>query len=106
MSKEGMVAVMQKVLMEAPKPPSSHNPSIPEAIDAVVLKALAKVGNDRFAEAVRVVRVTDGLLECPGTSARGHQTIDAVPVQFGRRGELNPARFRSVLLKVGAPRGA
>ncbi|MDP9126305.1 MAG: serine/threonine protein kinase, partial [Pseudomonadota bacterium] len=52
----GMVAVMQKVLMEAPKPPSSHNPSIPEAIDAVVLKALAKAGHDRYASAAEFSR--------------------------------------------------
>jgi len=47
----GMVAVMQKVLMEAPKAPSAHNPSIPEAIDAVVLKALAKAPDARYASA-------------------------------------------------------
>jgi tRNA A-37 threonylcarbamoyl transferase component Bud32 len=52
----GMVAVMQKVLMEAPKPPSSHNPSIPEAIDAVVMKALAKSAADRFASAAEFSR--------------------------------------------------
>ena len=52
----GMVAVMQKVLMEAPKPPSSHNPSIPDAIDAVVLRALAKVAADRFASAAEFSR--------------------------------------------------
>ena len=52
----GMVAVMQKVLMEAPKAPSSHNPSIPEAIDAVVLKALAKSGDARFASAAEFSR--------------------------------------------------
>jgi tRNA A-37 threonylcarbamoyl transferase component Bud32 len=52
----GMVAVMQKVLMEAPKPPSSHNPSIPEAIDTVVLRALAKVAGDRFASAAEFSR--------------------------------------------------
>ena len=52
----GMVAVMQKVLMEAPKPPSRHNPSIPEAIDAVVLRALAKSASDRFASAAEFSR--------------------------------------------------
>ncbi len=52
----GMVAVMQKVLMEAPRPPSSHNPSIPEAIDAVVLKALAKSAAERFASAAEFSR--------------------------------------------------
>ncbi|HEY8973765.1 MAG TPA: serine/threonine-protein kinase, partial [Burkholderiaceae bacterium] len=52
----GMVAVMQKVLMEAPKPPSSHNPSIPEAIDMVVLKALAKIPSERFTSAAEFSR--------------------------------------------------
>ena len=52
----GMVAVMQKVLMEAPKPPSTHNPSIPEAIDAVVMRALAKAAADRFASAAEFSR--------------------------------------------------
>ncbi|HEX7690303.1 MAG TPA: serine/threonine-protein kinase, partial [Burkholderiaceae bacterium] len=52
----GMVQVMQKVLMEAPKPPSSHNPSIPEAIDAVVLRALAKQADQRFANAAEFSR--------------------------------------------------
>jgi len=47
----GMVAVMQKVLMEMPKAPSAHNPSIPDAIDNVVLKALAKAPDGRFASA-------------------------------------------------------
>src|ERR1700748_599158 len=52
----GMVAVMQKVLMEAPKPPSTHNPSIPDAIDAVVLKAPAKAAAARFASAAEFSR--------------------------------------------------
>jgi serine/threonine protein kinase len=43
----GMVAVMQKVLMEAPKPPSSHNPSIPAAIDIIVLMEGAREGGRR-----------------------------------------------------------
>src|ERR1700712_1731723 len=38
----GMVAVMQKGLVGVPKPPSARNPSIPEVIDAIVLRALAK----------------------------------------------------------------
>ena len=52
----GMVAVMQKVLMETPKAPSAHNPSIPESIDNVVLRALAKAPNGRFASAAEFNR--------------------------------------------------
>ena len=52
----GMVAVLQKVMMELPKPPSAHNPQIPEAIDAVVLRALAKAPEDRFASAAEFNR--------------------------------------------------
>jgi hypothetical protein len=52
----GMVAVMQKVLMETPKAPSAHNPSIPETIDNVVMKALAKAPDARFASAAEFNR--------------------------------------------------
>ena len=52
----GMVAVMQKVLMEMPKAPSEHNPSIPQAIDEVVLRALAKQPEARFATAAEFNR--------------------------------------------------
>ena len=52
----GMVAVMQKVLMETAKAPSAHNPSIPETIDNVVLKALAKAPDARFASAAEFNR--------------------------------------------------
>lgn len=41
-------AVLYKVLQLAPDPPSSLQPSLPAAIDAVVLKALAKAPAERF----------------------------------------------------------
>jgi hypothetical protein len=71
----GMVAVMQKVLMEAPKPPSSHNPSIPEAIDSVVLKALAKAGNDRFASAAEFSRELSAAVGLADTEDESESTM-------------------------------
>lgn len=45
------VAVAYKHVQEAPPPPRSHNPDIPPALEAVVLKAMAKDTADRYASA-------------------------------------------------------
>ena len=42
---------MQKVLKEDPLPPSTLNVQLPEALDAVVRKAMAKRADDRYASA-------------------------------------------------------
>ncbi len=39
---------MRQHLMVAPQPPSSYNPKLSPAIDAVILQALAKKPEDRF----------------------------------------------------------
>jgi serine/threonine-protein kinase len=41
-------AVMMKHLSEPPPPPRAHNANIPEAVEAVVLRALAKKPGERF----------------------------------------------------------
>lgn len=44
-------AVMQQVLTHTPPPPSRVNPALPNALDAVVMRALAKAPDARFADA-------------------------------------------------------
>ena len=46
-----MVAVMQKVLNEAPPKPSAIDPHLSPAVDAIVARALAKKREDRFQSA-------------------------------------------------------
>lgn len=45
------VAIAYKHLSEAPLPPSTHNLDVPPALDAVILKAMAKDPDDRQASA-------------------------------------------------------
>jgi serine/threonine-protein kinase len=48
---DSAVAVALKQVSEVPRPPSERNPKVPRALDAVVLKALAKEPANRFASA-------------------------------------------------------
>jgi serine/threonine-protein kinase len=45
------VEILRRVLNEAPQKPSEHNPKIPPALDAAILKALAKHPEERYASA-------------------------------------------------------
>jgi beta-lactam-binding protein with PASTA domain/predicted Ser/Thr protein kinase len=48
---ESAVAIALKQVSEAPVPPSRHNPQVPPALEAVVLRALEKDPARRFADA-------------------------------------------------------
>ncbi|SDQ22778.1 Stk1 family PASTA domain-containing Ser/Thr kinase [Quadrisphaera sp. DSM 44207] len=48
---ESPVSVAYQHVREVPRPPSAHNPAVDEALDRVVLKALAKDREDRYADA-------------------------------------------------------
>jgi len=53
------VAVALKQVSEQPRPPSQLNPQVPRALDAVVLRALAKDPANRFASADEFLRALD-----------------------------------------------
>ena len=44
-------AIIQQIVGHSPAPPSTHNPQLPPAMDAVVARALAKSRDQRFASA-------------------------------------------------------
>ncbi len=53
------VAVALKQVSEQPRPPSQLNPAVTPALDAVVLRALAKEPQNRFASAEEFLRALD-----------------------------------------------
>ncbi len=63
---ETAVAIALKQVSEPPVPPRRINPEIPPALDAVVLKALAKDPKDRFADATEFLRALDAAEADPG----------------------------------------
>jgi serine/threonine protein kinase len=54
--------VMRSVLEDEPAPPSAVNPNLPDVVDKVVLKALAKQKNKRYESIVIFRRTLDRLL--------------------------------------------
>src|SRR3954453_13666282 len=69
---DSAIEIAMKHLNDPPKPPSKIRPEIPEELDAVVLRALAKNPEDRYQTAEEfsedLHRVEAGLPLAPGTS--------------------------------------
>jgi hypothetical protein len=99
----GLVAVMQKVLIEAPKPPSTHHPSIPEPIDTVVLRALAKSANDRFASAAEFSRELIAAVRLAGAEDESESTMimSAAKLKAVQEGVISPADRTSTGKRTG-----
>jgi beta-lactam-binding protein with PASTA domain/predicted Ser/Thr protein kinase len=57
---ESAVTIALKQVGEAPVPPSAHNPQVPPALEAVVLRALEKDPARRFADADEFIAALEG----------------------------------------------
>jgi eukaryotic-like serine/threonine-protein kinase len=64
---ESAVAVALKQVSEAPRRPSAINPNVPPALDAVVMRALAKDPDARFKDADAFLRGLDAAEKAPDT---------------------------------------
>ncbi len=78
---EQMGAIMRNILFTEPEPPSHRVPSLPPALDAFFLKALAKKRDERFQTALELA---DALCEAVGVdrevvSASGRATASRPP---------------------------
>jgi serine/threonine-protein kinase len=72
------VAVALKQVSEQPRPPSELNPKVPPALDAVVLKALAKDPANRFTSADDFLRALDSAEADPAGGGGNTATYAAV----------------------------
>ncbi len=110
---ESPVSVALKQVSERPQPPSQLNPAVSRALDAVVLKALAKDPANRFASAEEFLEALDAAEADPSGAALGdtaeHQAVavaagtppaapPAAPPEH--RGFFTPARLIILALLV------
>jgi beta-lactam-binding protein with PASTA domain len=105
---ESPVSVALKQVSERPRPPSQLNPAVSRALDAVVLKALAKDPANRFASADEFLAALDAAQGDPSGAALGDTAAhEAVAVAAGtppaegppeRRGFFTPARLIALAL--------
>ena len=75
------VAVALKQVSEQPRPPSELNPAVPPALEAVVLRALAKEPQNRFASADEFLRALELAEADPSGASLGGDTA-----QYGALG--------------------
>ena len=80
------INILEKVRVAEIAPPSRANPEVPQNLDAVVLKALAREPDDRYANASDLLRDLDSVLYSytPGARQRGRR--DLPPPAAGRGG--------------------
>jgi serine/threonine protein kinase len=71
------IVVMGKQLRETPRPPKACLPSrsIPKALDAIVVRAMAKNAEHRFQSASELRTALERVLTAPGRTARGWRDV-------------------------------
>ena len=76
---DSTVAVALKQVSQAPQRPSAINPEVPPALDAVVMRALAKEPGQRFADADAFIAALNAAERDPGSAPAG-STAEFAPL--------------------------
>jgi serine/threonine protein kinase len=79
------VALFGSVLAGAKDPPSRHSPNLPAALDALVMKALARDAADRFESAVEMAEMLTRLLPPALSTEVGRWCDDAARDSLSKR---------------------
>jgi beta-lactam-binding protein with PASTA domain/tRNA A-37 threonylcarbamoyl transferase component Bud32 len=107
-SGDSAIEIAMKHLNDAPKPPSKIRPEIPEELDQVVLRALAKNPEDRYQTAEEfsedLHRVEAGLPLAPETADAATALLTGVTVPLaGQGGSTEVLGATAVTRPQGAP---
>jgi tetratricopeptide (TPR) repeat protein len=78
---ETPMAIMIKHIHDPLLPPRHYNPAVPEAVERVILKALAKKPADRYATAGDLVRALNQAIETSAASPQPDLTAVAPPLE-------------------------
>ncbi len=84
---ESAVAVAMKQVSQMPQRPSSIQPRVSPALDAVVMRALEKDPGQRFQSADAFIAALDQAMREPGGAGRGTQSFAALPPVVAEPGE-------------------
>jgi eukaryotic-like serine/threonine-protein kinase len=87
---ESAVAVAMKQVSQMPQRPSSLQPRVSPALDAVVMRALEKDPGQRFQSADAFIAALDQAMREPGGAGRGTQSFAALPPVVAPEGEEDP----------------
>lgn len=82
------LAVMYAIANEEPLPPREHNASIPVALEAVIMKAMAKNPDERYASCARMVEALRSAAPAGGHAAIG----SAVSTPLGGKSSVRGAK--------------
>ena len=88
---ETLAALMYQTLNVAPPAPSAVNPAVPEVLDAIVAKALAKAVEERYQNAMELAR---DLRACERELGGAPSTVRSAPAQTFS-GSAHPAQVDS-----------
>jgi len=86
-------ALLQAAVNEDPRPPTLLEPSLPAAIDAVVLRAMSKDPDDRFPTAREFRKQMEAIARNPGIQI----SVEAPPIRKRRRPSLLEEQSRRQL---------
>lgn len=79
---EAELVVLQMITTRTPVPPSAVNPAIPPALDAVVMRALAKDPADRFQSAAEMKAAIEACLPAGSASRQRRELSRYMRTQF------------------------
>ncbi|MFL5833785.1 MAG: protein kinase domain-containing protein [Solirubrobacterales bacterium] len=92
---ESAVAIAMKQVAETPQRPSSINPAVSPALDAVVMRALEKEPGQRFQSADAFIAALDAALKDPGVAGQTAAFAAAPPIVAAPEEELEDERRRN-----------